>query len=117
MKWEDFKIELNYIHYLGFPGGADLVKNPPAVRETWVWALSQEDPLEEGTATHSSIFFPGIFNGQRSLQPTVLQRVRHDWATEHAAYIFHYSLKKKVYIYFFILLDHVTLLLSIILRK
>ena len=32
-----------------------LVKNPPAMRETWVRALSLEDPLEEGKATHSSI--------------------------------------------------------------
>ena len=34
---------------------AQTVKNPPAMRETWVPALGQEDPLEEGTATHSSI--------------------------------------------------------------
>ena len=32
-----------------------LVKNPPAVRETWVPSLSWEDPLEKGKATHSSI--------------------------------------------------------------
>ena len=31
------------------------MKNPPAVRETWVQALGWEDPLEEGMATHSSI--------------------------------------------------------------
>ena len=31
------------------------VKNLPAVRETWVRSLGQEDPLEEGMATHSSI--------------------------------------------------------------
>ena len=34
---------------------AQLVKNPPAMRETWVQALGREDPLEKGTATHSSI--------------------------------------------------------------
>ena len=34
---------------------AQLVKNPPAVRETWVWSLGWEDPLEKGKATHSSI--------------------------------------------------------------
>ena len=39
---------------MGFPGDSD-VKNPPAVLETWVWSLGWEDPLEEGTATHSSI--------------------------------------------------------------
>ena len=31
-----------------------LVKNPPAVRETWVRSLGWEDPLEKGKATHSS---------------------------------------------------------------
>ena len=34
---------------------AQTVKNPPAVKETWVRFLSQEDPLEKGMATHSSI--------------------------------------------------------------
>ena len=32
-----------------------MVKNLPAVQETQVQSLSGEDPLEEGTATHSSI--------------------------------------------------------------
>ena len=32
-----------------------MVKNPPAMRETWVQSLGLEDPLEEGMATHSSI--------------------------------------------------------------
>ena len=40
--------------FLGFPV-AQLVKNPPAVRETWVRSLGWEDPLEKGTAPHSSI--------------------------------------------------------------
>ena len=34
---------------------AQLVKNPPAMREIWVWSLGWEDPLEKGKATHSSI--------------------------------------------------------------
>ena len=33
---------------------AQLVKNPSAMRETWVRFLGQEDPFETGTATHSS---------------------------------------------------------------
>ena len=33
---------------------AQLVKNLPAMRETWVRSLGWEDPLEKGTATHSS---------------------------------------------------------------
>ena len=32
-----------------------MVKNPPAMQETWVRSLGWEDPLEEGMATHSSI--------------------------------------------------------------
>ena len=34
---------------------AQLVKNPPAMQETWVQSLGWEDPLEEGKATHSSV--------------------------------------------------------------
>ena len=34
---------------------AQLVKNPPAMRETWVQSLGWEDPLEKGKSTHSSI--------------------------------------------------------------
>ena len=34
---------------------AQMVKNPSEVQETWVQSLGQEDPLEEGMATHSSI--------------------------------------------------------------
>ena len=34
---------------------AQLVKNPPAMRETWVRSLDWEEPLEKGKATHSSI--------------------------------------------------------------
>jgi len=38
----------------GFPGGS-VVKNPPAMQELQVRPLGQEDPLEDGKATHSSI--------------------------------------------------------------
>ena len=34
---------------------AQVVKNPPAMQETWVQSLGQEDPLEKGVVTHSSI--------------------------------------------------------------
>ena len=34
---------------------AQLVKNPPAMQETWVQSLGWEDPLEKRKATHSSI--------------------------------------------------------------
>ena len=34
---------------------AQLVKNLPAVQETWVQSLGREDPLEKGMATHTNI--------------------------------------------------------------
>ena len=34
---------------------AQMVKNPPAMRKTWVWSLGWEESLEEGMTTHSSI--------------------------------------------------------------
>ena len=41
---------------------AQLVKNPPAIQETWVRSLGWEDPLEKGKATHYSIV-AGEFHG------------------------------------------------------
>ena len=43
-----------------------MVKNLPAMWETWDRSLGQEDSLEKGMASHS-IFLPGEFHGQRSL--------------------------------------------------
>ena len=42
---------------MGFPGGSCLmmVKNLPAIQETWVQSLGEEDPLEKEMAIHSSI--------------------------------------------------------------
>ena len=47
---------------------AQTVKNLPAMWETWVQSLGQEDSLEKGMAIHSSsgILLPGEFHGQRS---------------------------------------------------
>ena len=41
---------------------AQLVKNPPAMRETWGRSLGWEDALQKGKATHS-VFWPGEFHG------------------------------------------------------
>ena len=62
---------------------AQMVKNLPTVTETQVWSLSQEDPLEKGMTTHSSILAWKIpWTEKRGrLQSTGSQRVRHDWAT------------------------------------
>ena len=45
---------------------AQMVMNPPARKETQVRSLGQEDLLEKGLATHSSIL-SGEFHGQKSL--------------------------------------------------
>ena len=42
---------------------AQMVKNPTAMWETWVQSLGQEDPLEEGMATHSRILAWRISGG------------------------------------------------------
>ena len=60
-----------------------MVKNPPAMQETWVRSLHQEDPLEKGMATHSSILvwrIPWTEEPSR-LQSMGLQRVEHNWVT------------------------------------
>ena len=54
---------------------AQLVKNPPALWETWVQFLGWEDPLEKGKATHSSILAWRI---SWTVQSMGLHRVRHD---------------------------------------
>ena len=59
---------------------AQLVKNPPTLRETWVQSLGWGDPLEEGMATYSSILSWRIpwTKEPGKLQSMGLQRVRHD---------------------------------------
>ena len=59
---------------------AQMVKNLPAMQETQDQSRGQEDPLEKGMATHSSILawrFPWIEEPGR-LQSMGLRRVRHD---------------------------------------
>ena len=57
-----------------------MVTNPPANQETWVLSLGQEDPLEEGMATHSNILAWRIpwTEEPGALQSMGLQRVGHD---------------------------------------
>jgi len=58
---------------------AQRVKNLPAMQETWVWSLGEEDPLEEGMAT-TPVFLLGEFHGEKSLvgYSPWGHRVRHD---------------------------------------
>ena len=57
-----------------------MVKNPPAMQETQVRSLRQEDPLEKGMATHSSILAQRIPWTEEPGGPQSMgsQRVRHD---------------------------------------
>ena len=74
---------------MGLPCGSS-VKTLPAIletQETQVQSLGQEDPLEEGMATHSTILAWEIpwTEEPGGLQSKGLQRVGHDGATEHTA--------------------------------
>ena len=62
---------------------AQMVKNLPAVQEPQVRSLGWEDPLDKGTATHSSVPAWRIpwTEEPGGLQPMGSQRVRQDWAS------------------------------------
>ena len=57
-----------------------MIKNSPAMQETWVQSLGWESPLEEGMATHSSILAWRILGTEEPgrLQSMGLHRVGHD---------------------------------------
>ena len=67
---------LNTIH--GASLVAQMVKNPPAMWDTWVQSLGWEDPLEEGMATHSNILAWRI---PRTEEPGGLWSMVHGVAT------------------------------------
>ena len=68
---------------LGFPGGSD-GKDSACKQEIWVQTLGQEDPLEKGMATHSSILVWRIpwTEEPGGLQSLGLPRVRHNLVTQ-----------------------------------
>ena len=81
-------IDFQYIPHHIFPNGS-VVRSLPAMQETWVWSLGQEDPLEEAMATHSSILawkFPW------TEEPGGLQESD---TTEHRAHVPHHDLALK----------------------
>ena len=68
---------------------AQTVRNPPAMRDTWVWFLGWEDPLKEGMATSNILAWrtpraeePGGLQSMRS------QRVGLNWGTKHSIALF-----------------------------
>ena len=87
MRWLDSvtdQMDMN-LSKLGASPVARLVKNVPAMQETWVQSPGREDPLEKEMAAHSSLLAwripwtaePG------GLQSTGSQRVGHDRARRH----------------------------------
>ena len=62
---------------------AQMAKNLPAMQETWVQFLGQEDPLEKGMATHSSILAWKIpwTEEPGGLLSMEVQRVRYNLVT------------------------------------
>ena len=83
--------------YEGFPGSS-VGKNLSAMQETQVQYLGQEDPLEEGTATHSSTLAWRILWAEEpsGLQSVGLERVGHNWSD--LAHTLSYSLQKGIII-------------------
>ena len=73
---------------------AEIIKNLPARQETWVLSLGQEDPLEKGIATHSTILAWEIAQTEKPcrLQSVGSQRVGHNWVTNTST-VFFFSTK------------------------
>ena len=69
-----------------------MVKNPPAMWETWVQSLGRDDPLEKGMATYSTILAWRIpwTEEPGGLQSMGSQRVRCDRATN--THIVHFKI-------------------------
>ena len=65
---------------------AQMVKNLPAMWETWVQSLGWEDPLEEDMATHSSILAWRIPLDRGAWRATVhgVTKSQHHWGTKHS---------------------------------
>ena len=115
-RWNHIK-KINELHSISgkvnLPNGASLaaqtVEDLPAVKQTWVQSLGQEDPLEEGMAAHSSILawrilwtgepggprsmWPQELNMTERLQNTFLKFLNPKVAKILRAYLFHISVQ------------------------
>ena len=60
-----------------------MVKKLLVMQETWDWSLSQKDPLEEGMATSILVWRISWIEEPGRLQSMWLQRIRHNWVTNH----------------------------------
>jgi len=76
--------------------GGSVIKNPPAVQETWVQFLGLEDPLEKGMATHSSILAgripwteePGGLQSMGHKESDMTQRLNHHHLSSNTSLVF-----------------------------
>ena len=87
-----------YHYLLGASLVAQLVKNPPAMWETWVWSLGWEDPLKKGMATHSSVLawrIPWTYS---------LWGCKESDTTERLSYLLNISILKLTYSLFKVIL-------------
>ena len=73
---------------------AQMIKNLAPMLETWVRCLGQEDPLEKGMSSHSSILACRIpWTEETGRLPSMgFQRIRQDWATN--TFTFHFQLNR-----------------------
>ena len=79
--WVNFSFYFSLVATVEFASlVAQMVKNLPAMPETWVQSLGWEDPLKESMATHSSILAWRIPSTEEpgGLRSVGSQRVRHD---------------------------------------
>ena len=77
---------------------AQLVKNPPAMWETWVWSLSWENSLEKGKATHS-VFWTGEVHGLCSPWGCKRQWRIKEQSSKRSVLIWRYSEKSWIQIW------------------
>ena len=64
---------------------AQIVKNLPAMQETWVWSLDREDPLEKRMATHSSILAWETW--QATVDGLTKSQTQLNWLSTQACYL------------------------------
>ena len=76
-----------------------MVKNPPAMQETWVQSLDWKDSLEKGMVSHSSSLAWRIPWREEpgELQSMGSQRIRHDCKINTFTFLLEYSLSKIGY--------------------
>ena len=75
---------------------AQLIKNPPAMQETWVWSLFGKIPWRKKKLP-TPVFWPGEFHGLQSMGS---QRVRHDLATFTFTYSYTHGCTDSIYYFY-----------------